>query len=223
MRCNAIQVALISEAPTQTIPVSAAASAPAVVPPPTPARAVAPSTKQAPAGTTPAAPPAGSAKAAAEASAPSVAAGGSAAPAAPGVGEAKVGDTPADAAAAAVPPRKEYAVVGGPVSGVAEIVLTGVKGDPEEVIKKIRRRGFMIHLVSGGLESFACAPAVREAVSYALSRHYNNSKQSRIDLGCTCFVCTLTRFVVLVCQQFVCYAVFFGSRLCSTTRQCRRQ
>lgn len=47
---------------------------------------------------------------------------------------------------AAVPkqPRK---VVGGPVFGPPEMVLSGVKGDPDEVMKSIRARGFVIHLV----------------------------------------------------------------------------
>lgn len=78
-----------------------------------------------------------------------------AAPAAPSATPAaekdKSGEVPADApaaAAAAEVPRKEYKVVGGPVSGVAEIVVSGVKGDPEEAIAILRRRGFVVHLVS---------------------------------------------------------------------------
>lgn len=34
------------------------------------------------------------------------------------------------------------------VYGVAEIVLTGVKGVPKEVLKMLRERGFVVHLVS---------------------------------------------------------------------------
>lgn len=154
MCCNAIQATITPV--TQAIPVSNEASAPAVVPP-LPARTATSPAKHAPAATVPKALPATPVKeatAAAKPPASPAAPRASAAPVAPGAGEAKAGNTPADAAtaataaAAAVSPRKEYDVVGGPVSGVAEIVLTGVKGDPEGVIKKIRRRGFVVHLVS---------------------------------------------------------------------------
>lgn len=43
---------------------------------------------------------------------------------------------------------KEKPVVEGAVHGTAEIVLTGVKGDSDEVINALRKRGFMVHLVS---------------------------------------------------------------------------
>lgn len=45
-------------------------------------------------------------------------------------------------------PKKPRKAVGGPVFGPPEIVLTGIKGDPDEVMKSIRARGFVVHLVS---------------------------------------------------------------------------
>lgn len=54
---------------------------------------------------------------------------------------AKTGDAPV--------PKNPRKVVGGPVFGPPEIVLTGVKGDPDEVMKSIRARGFVVHLVRG--------------------------------------------------------------------------
>lgn len=54
----------------------------------------------------------------------------------------------AEGAPAVAPAKKEYNVVRGSVAGVAEIVITGVKGDPEEAMKILRKRGFVVHLVS---------------------------------------------------------------------------
>lgn len=67
----------------------------------------------------------------------------------PAVPGAPVGAAAPGAAAteAAGPVAKRREVVGGSVYGVAEIVLTGVKGDPDEVMKTLRSRGFVIHLV----------------------------------------------------------------------------
>lgn len=45
------------------------------------------------------------------------------------------------------PVAKRRDVVGGAVHGVAEIVLTGVKGDPDVAMKTLRARGFVVHLV----------------------------------------------------------------------------
>lgn len=44
----------------------------------------------------------------------------------------------------AIPKKRDAAAV----YGVAEIVLTGVKGVPKEVLKMLRERGFVVHLVS---------------------------------------------------------------------------
>lgn len=55
---------------------------------------------------------------------------------------------PAAAAAAPAPePKKPRVTVGGPVFGAPEILLTGVKGDPDVVMKTLRSRGFVVHLV----------------------------------------------------------------------------
>lgn len=71
-------------------------------------------------------------------------------------GTAKPGDAAAApvAAAAVTAPKadktpalkKKREVVGGSVYGAPEIVLTGVKGDPDEVMKAFRTRGFVVHL-----------------------------------------------------------------------------
>lgn len=45
--------------------------------------------------------------------------------------------------------------VGGPVFGAPEILLTGVKGDPDEVMKTLRTRGFVVHLVRE-IDFFVC-------------------------------------------------------------------
>ena len=114
---------------------------PAVAPPGTaagpaapalPARtAPAPAPAKAPAGTTDAALPAQPAGApAAAASAGATAAGAAGAAPAP-----------------APEPKKPRVTVGGPVFGAPEILLTGVKGDPDEVMKTLRTRGFVVHLV----------------------------------------------------------------------------
>lgn len=43
---------------------------------------------------------------------------------------------------------KPREVVSGPAYGAPEIVLTGVKGDPDVAMKNLRSRGFVVHLVS---------------------------------------------------------------------------
>lgn len=67
---------------------------------------------------------------------------------------ARATDASATAPTAAAPapapepePKKPRETVGGPVSGAPEILLTGVKGDPDEVMKTLRARGFVVHLV----------------------------------------------------------------------------
>ncbi|CAN0128767.1 unnamed protein product, partial [Ectocarpus fasciculatus] len=57
--------------------------------------------------------------------------------------------TPAEAprAAAAKPaPKKPRVTVGGPVFGAPDILLTGVKGEPDAAMRTLRQRGFIIHL-----------------------------------------------------------------------------
>lgn len=70
-------------------------------------------------------------------------------------GSTSADGTTASAATAGVEEekRKERVVVGGPVYGVAEIVLTGIKGEPDDVMKVLRGRGFVVHLVRNGREN----------------------------------------------------------------------
>ena len=44
-------------------------------------------------------------------------------------------------------PKEQRKVDGGPVYGTPEIVVTGVKGDPDEAMNAFRTRGFVVHLV----------------------------------------------------------------------------
>lgn len=117
---------------------SVSAVAPPVPPRPAPAKTA----EKAPAGTTDAVRAAEPARATATAAPASTTA-------------AATTDAAASSAAAAASPapepepepKKPRETVGGPVFGAPEILLTGVKGDPDEVMKTLRARGFVVHLV----------------------------------------------------------------------------
>ncbi|CAM9477388.1 unnamed protein product, partial [Ectocarpus sp. 12 AP-2014] len=55
-------------------------------------------------------------------------------------------EAPAGTAGAAQPPKKPRVTVGGPVFGAPDILLTGVKGEPDAAMRTLRQRGFVIHL-----------------------------------------------------------------------------
>ena len=150
-----VAVALTAPTPSSNPPAAATPGAAAAASPALPARAApaAPTTAapeaKAPSGTIDAALPTQPTRAAAAAPAAAAAA---AAPAAP----AAATDAATDAAAAAAPapePKKPRVTVGGPVFGAPEILLTGVKGDPDAVMKSLRARGFVVHLVRDGIGS----------------------------------------------------------------------
>eukprot|EP00903_Cladosiphon_okamuranus_P007574 g7348.t1 len=121
--------------PAVAPPGTAAASTAPALPPrtaPAPQAATDPAAQAAPAATPAAAKaPAGTA----DAALPAQPAG---APAAAAGATAK--------AAPAPEPKKPRETIGGPVFGAPEILLTGVKGDPDEVMKTLRSRGFVVHL-----------------------------------------------------------------------------
>lgn len=120
---------------------AAAAAAPSAPIPVSKSPAVATTATTAAPATTPMKAPAGTTDAV-RATAPTAASAPAAAPA----------TTAAAAASTAAPapepePKKPRVTVGGPVFGAPEILLTGVKGDPDEVMKTLRARGFVVHLV----------------------------------------------------------------------------
>lgn len=60
------------------------------------------------------------------------------------------GGDAAATAAAAPEPKKPRVTVGGPVYGAPDILLTGIKGEPDAAMRTLRQRGFVIHLVREG-------------------------------------------------------------------------
>lgn len=78
-----------------------------------------------------------------------------------GSAAAAAGDDDASAAAPAEEPKKPRVSVGGPVFGAPDILLTGVKGDPDEVMKALRARGFVVHLVRSACVLYAVRVVVR--------------------------------------------------------------
>lgn len=113
---------------------------PAVAPPGT---AAAPTAPGLPARAAPAKPAALAAKAPAGTSDSALPAQPAGAPADAAAAAAAAGAAPATAPE----PKKPRVTVGGPVFGAPEILITGVKGDPDAVMKTLRSRGFVVHLV----------------------------------------------------------------------------